>query len=81
MAEVPLVDFTAVEVLSEDFMGGEADSAEVEVQEVTDKPYSLFPINSLDPHSGLLRLGRLEEFWGKTKKAGSGTQILSKDGV
>jgi len=54
VAEVPLVDFTAVEVLSEDFMGGEADSAEVEVQEVTDKPHGLFPINYPDHYSRLM---------------------------
>jgi len=50
VAEVPLVDFTAVEVLSEDFMGGEADFMEV----VTAKPHGLFPINYPDHYSRLM---------------------------
>lgn len=43
-AEVPLVDFTGVEVLWGDFM-----EVEVEVGEVTAKPHVLFPINYPDP--------------------------------
>lgn len=50
VAEVPLVDLTAGEVLLADFMEVEAaaDRAEVEVGEVTARPGSLFKINYPD---------------------------------
>ena len=49
-AEAPLADFTAVEVLLEDFVEveEEADSVEVEVGEVTAKPHGPFPTNYPD---------------------------------
>lgn len=58
VAEAPLVDIMAVEVLPGDFMEAEVDFmgvdlVEGEVGEVTAKPHSLFPFNYANQYSGL----------------------------
>ena len=58
-AEVPLVDITAVGVLSGDFMEGEVDFVEAGVREGAAKPQLLFPINYPDQYSGPFGLENL----------------------